>query len=363
MNLHNVKLILVREIRDQLRDRRTMFMIFVLPLLLYPLLGMSLFQVMQFRRARATDVLVAGMPRLLSPPYLIRNGEFNADLRSKDDRDQVLLVPREAAGGPAAGTPRRRPAARWRRASTTLALYFPADFAARLEAFRQAVMRAGGRQGQGGTAGAAADAAPQVPSPQIIYTTANERSQMRTIASWPRAGALGGGGGQEQPGRRRRARRRRAAVRAGKQGRGRGHRLPRGGAVVENPAGDAADLGHDRGLLSGRGPLRRREGTRHAGNAAEQPGRAQRNRPGQTADRHGLQHRHGGAEPGEHGHGGVVDLLGRSPEFGPPPPLAPLWLAIALVPISALYQRLCLALAAFARSTREGQYYLIPCSW
>ncbi len=42
MNLHNVKLILLREIRDQLRDRRTLFMIFVLPLLLYPLLGMSL---------------------------------------------------------------------------------------------------------------------------------------------------------------------------------------------------------------------------------------------------------------------------------------------------------------------------------
>ncbi len=118
--------------------------------------------------------------------------------------------------------------------------------------------------------------------------------------------ALGGGGGQEQPGRRRRPRGDRAAVRAGKQGRGRGHRLPRGGAVVENAAGDAADLGHDRGLLSGGGPLRRREGTRHLGDAAEQPGRAQRDRPGQTAHRHGLQHRHGGAEPGEHGHGGVV---------------------------------------------------------
>ena len=55
MNLRNVRLILFREIRDQLRDRRTLFMIFVLPLLLYPLLGMSLSQVVQFRRAsRAT---------------------------------------------------------------------------------------------------------------------------------------------------------------------------------------------------------------------------------------------------------------------------------------------------------------------
>ena len=50
MNWHNVKLIFLREVRDQLRDRRTLFMIFVLPLLLYPLLGMSFFQVVQFMR-------------------------------------------------------------------------------------------------------------------------------------------------------------------------------------------------------------------------------------------------------------------------------------------------------------------------
>ena len=43
------------------------------------------------------------------------------------------------------------------------------------------------------------------------------------------------------------------------------------------------------------------------------------------------------------------------------PPLASLlWLAVALVPISALFSALCLACAAFARSTKEGQYYLMP---
>ena len=34
----------------------------------------------------------------------------------------------------------------------------------------------------------------------------------------------------------------------------------------------------------------------------EQPCRAERNRAGQTADDHGLQHGHGGLEPGERGH-------------------------------------------------------------
>ena len=50
MNWSNVKLILTREIRDQLRDRRTLFMMFVLPILLYPLLGMLFLQIQQFRQ-------------------------------------------------------------------------------------------------------------------------------------------------------------------------------------------------------------------------------------------------------------------------------------------------------------------------
>ena len=36
----NVKLIYCRELRDQMRDRRTLFTIVVLPLLLYPILAM-----------------------------------------------------------------------------------------------------------------------------------------------------------------------------------------------------------------------------------------------------------------------------------------------------------------------------------
>ena len=53
-------------------------------------------------------------------------------------------------------------------------------------------------------------------------------------------------------------------------------------------------------------------------------------------------------------------LSNHVPTLGSPPPMALLWLTIALVPISALFSALCLALAAFARSTKEGQYYLMP---
>jgi sodium transport system permease protein len=43
-----------------------------------------------------------------------------------------------------------------------------------------------------------------------------------------------------------------------------------------------------------------------------------------------------------------------------PPLITVLWLVLGLLPVSAMFSALCLALAAFARSTKEGQYYLMP---
>jgi sodium transport system permease protein len=43
-----------------------------------------------------------------------------------------------------------------------------------------------------------------------------------------------------------------------------------------------------------------------------------------------------------------------------PPLISILWLVVGLIPISAMFSALCLALAALARSTKEGQYYLMP---
>ena len=60
MNWSNVNLVFRREVRDQLRDRRTLFMIAILPLLLYPLLGFSFFQIAQFMQEHPTRVIVIG---------------------------------------------------------------------------------------------------------------------------------------------------------------------------------------------------------------------------------------------------------------------------------------------------------------
>src|SRR5215467_9705900 len=83
MNWRNIRLIYAREIRDQLRDRRTLFMIAVLPLLLYPLLGMSVFQLSQFLRKSEPKVVVIGAEELKPGgelPPLIEGDHFASDL-------------------------------------------------------------------------------------------------------------------------------------------------------------------------------------------------------------------------------------------------------------------------------------------
>lgn len=61
----------------------------------------------------------------------------------------------------------------------------------------------------------------------------------------------------------------------------------------------------------------------------------------------------------------MVGLAGPNPAapgtgFAPPPTGGLLWILVMLVPLAALFSGLCLALATFAKSTREGQYYLTP---
>lgn len=71
-----VRLILTRELRDQLRDRRTMFMVAVLPLLLYPLLGMGFFQIAQFLKHHASGILVVVEGTLPTEPPLVVERQF-----------------------------------------------------------------------------------------------------------------------------------------------------------------------------------------------------------------------------------------------------------------------------------------------
>lgn len=70
MNWRNTQLIFLREVRDQLRDRRTLFMVAVLPLLLYPLLGIALVNMTVAFSEQTRTVVMLGADDLPNPPLL-----------------------------------------------------------------------------------------------------------------------------------------------------------------------------------------------------------------------------------------------------------------------------------------------------
>ena len=80
MEWRNVKLIFSRELRDQLRDRRTLFTVAIMPIVLYPLMGMAMLQVAQFMREYPTKVWIVGIEHLPDEPALILDGKINFGL-------------------------------------------------------------------------------------------------------------------------------------------------------------------------------------------------------------------------------------------------------------------------------------------
>jgi sodium transport system permease protein len=71
----NVWLILHREVRDQLRDRRTLFMVLVLPIMLYPGLGIGMLQMTMYFTEQPRQVVILNADELPDPP-LVKDGAF-----------------------------------------------------------------------------------------------------------------------------------------------------------------------------------------------------------------------------------------------------------------------------------------------
>ena len=94
MNWINVLIVFQREVADQLRDRRTLFMVAVLPLLLYPVLGIGMVQMMLLFAEQPRAVVILGTDQLpANGPPLLENGQFVRDLfRLKDDADKLAVV-------------------------------------------------------------------------------------------------------------------------------------------------------------------------------------------------------------------------------------------------------------------------------
>ncbi|MBC7816191.1 MAG: ABC transporter permease subunit [Planctomycetaceae bacterium] len=92
MNWQNIRLIFLREARDQLRDRRTLFMVAVLPLLLYPALGLGMFAMIGNFAEQPRTVVVLG-ERHLPPPQLLDGGRFVSNwFLNPDDASKLMVV-------------------------------------------------------------------------------------------------------------------------------------------------------------------------------------------------------------------------------------------------------------------------------
>jgi sodium transport system permease protein len=171
----NIRLIYLRELRDQLRDRRTMLTVVVLPLLLYPLMGAAFLQVSQFLREHPSRILVWGENRLPREPALVTQGAFALEVVSAENARLYQLRFTAAPEGDEALV-RAAAQAELARGEHDLILYFPPDFATRLEAFRTEL---GARDEQ-----PAAEREPSsplvagLPQPMIFKNTAVERSNM-----------------------------------------------------------------------------------------------------------------------------------------------------------------------------------------
>jgi sodium transport system permease protein len=392
MNWQNVRLILGREVRDQLRDRRTLFMIAVLPLLLYPLLGMSFLQVSQFLKQHPTRVLIVGGAELAdrdAPPRLFNQDgtRFDPALFGKAEDTELLeltfadpaeLSPsggnQNAADDEALANAAR---SRMREKQYDAVIYFPPHFVEELQDFR-AEMKGRGGQRRGTDAAPRAPepdgavdrqvaqdtSSPRIPSPVIFYNTGREASQVArariesVLYGW--TGKVGEQNLIDSDVPKSAARPftlqsndvaeagRRDAVTWAKI-------LPfvlmiwaLTGAFY--PAVDLCAGEKERGTLETLlcSPAGRSEIV-----------------VGKLLTVMAFSMATAVLNLASMGITGVIVLtnlpqVGQAMSLGMPPVSAIVWLALALPPVSAFFGALAVALAAFARSTKEGQYYLMP---
>ena len=167
MRWSNIKWIFLREIRDQLRDRRTIFAILVLPVLMYPLMGMMFLQITQFVQEHPTKILLTGTDFLPADPPLLEGDNFSSVYSDQQDRSLLELTIE----------PRSRPGVESGTAETekliqsgkyNLVVDFPEDFSRQLEQFYKQVDVARNSQEDG----------PKVviPSPQIYVDSTDDKS-------------------------------------------------------------------------------------------------------------------------------------------------------------------------------------------
>ena len=93
MNGKNVRLVFLREVRDQIRDRRTLFMIVVLPLLLYPGLAIGMVQISFLFKEQPRTIVLLGTDNLPADPPLLSDDHFDSRwFTVPDDADKLHVI-------------------------------------------------------------------------------------------------------------------------------------------------------------------------------------------------------------------------------------------------------------------------------
>ncbi|WP_425398918.1 ABC transporter permease subunit/CPBP intramembrane protease [Aeoliella sp.] len=165
MNWDNIKLVWRREMRDQLRDRRTLFVIGVLPLLIYPMMGIAFSRLSQFVRQNKATIAVVGYEQLAdleNVPPLLDGKRFEEELFRQPGMIDTIEVETFADSAENLEVQKQR----MNQEQTDLVVYFPSGFAERLEKLRHA-MRSEAR-------GDEDQALPDPPNPVVFYDARDE---------------------------------------------------------------------------------------------------------------------------------------------------------------------------------------------
>jgi sodium transport system permease protein len=364
MNWSNVRLIFQREVRDQLRDRRTLFTIVVLPLLMYPLLAMVWCQMQQFLKERPSKVLVIGAASLPQRPPLLESESFTPAVCPENEARLL-----ELKFDPDSPQPTTDQSAEDIKTSAErdisiglydAVIYFPPDFAQKITRFRRAKQQIGEKK-------LTVTDLDDIPQPEIFVDSASDSSRLAmgrldlVLRRWREAMVQDNLAQSNIPlGAARpfevvntdvaETFRRRAALWS--------KVLPfvvliwaLTGAFY--PAVDLCAGEKERGTLETLlvSPAQRDEivwgKLLTVTTFSMATSLLNLICMGLTGSLFFMQMAKSMTSP---------LML----ELGPPPLSSLCWLGVAIIPISALFSALALAIAAFARSTKEGQYYLMP---
>jgi sodium transport system permease protein len=172
MTWANIRLIYLRELRDQLRDRRTLFTIVILPLLMYPLLAMVWCQMQQFLKERPSKVLIVGSANLPDDPVLLVDGKFTAvHCMESESKLLNLVLDQQPVAGKEVGDIRTTAERDIEIGLYDAVVYFPPEFAQNIARFRRAKSEQGDKKLQVADLDA-------VPQPEIFVDSASDASRV-----------------------------------------------------------------------------------------------------------------------------------------------------------------------------------------